>query len=395
VSRSASIWQEVRIGDLGRVVTGTTPRAADADSWGDLVDFITPGDQRAGSRDAVAARRLSATGAARLASRLLPAGSTCVTCIGATIGKTSFTVRPAVTNQQLNSVVPDESGVTPAFLYYLLTACAPRIAQAAGGSAAQIVNKAQFERFPVLVPPIAEQERGAAALVALDDKIAANERTAATALALADALFEQALSGGQDAGGAARERRIGDLAELHYGRALPAARRRPGDVPVYGSGGVAGSHDRALVAGPGIIIGRKGTAGAVHWSQRDFFPIDTVFYVLPRAADVPLECLFFALRRVRLAVMRSDSAVPGLTRRSVLTSTIRLPRRSAARDFQHMAADLLAMREALGAQSARLATLRDELLATLMAPAIAVYAGQPGRIHGGGSASYRAWTSLR
>jgi type I restriction enzyme S subunit len=195
------------------------------------------------------------------------------------------------------------------------------------------------------------------------------------------------LSGGQDAGGAAGERRIGDLAELHYGRALPAGRRRPGDVPVYGSGGVVGSHDRALVAGPGIIIGRKGTAGAVHWSQRDFFPIDTVFYVMPRAADVPLECLLFALRRVRLTVMRSDSAVPGLTRPSVLTSTIRLPGRSATRDFQQMAADLLAMREALGAQSARLATLRDELLATLMATAIAFYAGQPGRIHGRGSAS--------
>jgi type I restriction enzyme S subunit len=375
---SANIWREVRIADLGRVVTGATPRAADADSWGDVVDFITPGDQRAGGRDAVAARRLSATGAARLASRLLPAGSTCVTCIGATIGKTSFTVRPAVTNQQLNSVVPDESGVTPAFLYYLLTACAPRIARAASGSAAQIVNKTQFERFPVRIPPIAEQERAVAALVALDDKIAANERTAAAALALADALFEQAVSGGEDASGAARERRIGDLAQLHYGRALPAGRRRPGDVPVYGSGGVVGSHDQALVAGPGIIIGRKGTAGAVYWSHRDFFPIDTVFYVRPRAADVPLECLFFALRRLRLTVMRSDSAVPGLTRPSVLTSTIRLPRRSAARDFQRMAPDLLAMREALGTESARLATLRDELLATLLAPAIALYAGQPG-----------------
>jgi type I restriction enzyme S subunit len=47
-----------------------------------------------------------------------------VTCIGATIGKTSLTRRPAVTNQQINSVVPDDSRVTPAFLYYLLTACA-------------------------------------------------------------------------------------------------------------------------------------------------------------------------------------------------------------------------------------------------------------------------------
>ena len=372
---STSTWQEVRIGDLGRVVTGATPRAADADSWGDAVDFITPGDQHAGSRDAVAARRLSAAGAARLASRLVPAGSTCVTCIGATIGKTSFTARPAVTNQQINSVVPDESLVTPAFLYYLLTACAPRIARASSGSAAQILNKAQFERLPVRVPPIGEQDRAAAVLGALDDKIAANRRTEATALALADALFEKALI---EKAEPVSERRLGDLVELRYGRALPAARRRPGDVPVYGSGGVVGRHDRALVAGPGIIIGRKGTAGAVHWSQRDFFPIDTVFYVQPRAEDVPLECLYFAIRRLRLTMMRTDSAIPGLTRPSVLTATIRLPRRSAAREFQRATRDLLAAREALGAESAKLATLRDELLVTLLAPAIAVYTASPG-----------------
>jgi len=136
---------------------------------------------------------------------------------------------------------------------------------------------------------------------------------------------------------------------------------------------VAGRHDRALVAGPGIIIGRKGTVGAVHWSQRDFFPIDTVFYVLPLAADVPLECLFFALRGLRLAAMSSDSAVPGLTRPSVLTCTIRLPRGSAASGFQRAARDLLATREALAAESVKLAIVRDELLAALMAPAIAAY----------------------
>src|SRR5579862_1009885 len=94
-------WREARVGDLGRVVTGATPRSADRDSWAGrldgAVDFITPRDQRAGKRWAAPARRLSAQGAARLASRLLPAGATCVTCIGQTIGKTSLTAAPAVT----------------------------------------------------------------------------------------------------------------------------------------------------------------------------------------------------------------------------------------------------------------------------------------------------------
>lgn len=357
-------WREARIGDLGRVVTGVTPRAADRDSWaGSLdgaVDFITPRDQRAGMRWPVPARRLSAQGARRLASRLVPAGATCVTCIGQTIGKTSLTAGPAVTNQQIHSVVPDPAVVLPEFLYYLLTAHGPRIAQAASGSAAWIVNKRQFARYVVRIPPMPAQHRAAGVLGSLDDKVAANERTSATALELAEALFEKASAG------RGRWCRLGDVADLRYGRALPAARRRPGTVPVYGSGGIVGRHDAALAAGPGIIVGRKGTAGSVHWSQRDFVPIDTVFYVRPASDEVPLEFLFFALRKLGLAALTSDSAIPGLTRASALATRLFLPPAHERREFQRSAAGLLALREALQAENARLTTLRATLLPSLV-----------------------------
>jgi type I restriction enzyme S subunit len=361
-------WHEARIGDLGRVVTGATPRAADPGSWAGgpdgAVDFITPRDQRAGVRWAAPARWLSAQGARRLASRVVPAGATCVTCIGQTIGKTSLTTGPAVTNQQIHSVVPDPAVVLPEFLYYLLTAHGPRIARAASGSAAWIVNKRQFSRYVVRIPPMTAQQRAAGVLGALDGKIAANECTIAAALDLADALFEKA-SAGQG-----RWCRLGDVAELRYGKALPAARRRPGAVPVYGSGGIVGTHDTALVAGPGVIVGRKGTAGAVHWSQRDFVPIDTVFYVLPTDNGVPLEFLFFALGRMGLPALTSDSAIPGLTRASALATRVLLPSADETRDFQRSAGGLLALREALQAENAQLATLRDILLPSLVLEAV-------------------------
>src|SRR5205085_7025866 len=97
---SVGSWRLAPIRELGRVVTGATPKAAETDSWGDEIDFVTPTDQREGMRDITAARRLSATGARRLHARLIPPGSTSFTCIGATIGKVSLTTRPSVTNQQ-------------------------------------------------------------------------------------------------------------------------------------------------------------------------------------------------------------------------------------------------------------------------------------------------------
>ncbi|EQD67210.1 restriction modification system, type I, partial [mine drainage metagenome] len=76
-----------------------------------------------------------------------------------------------------------------------------------------------------------------------------------------------------------RASRLGDEIELAYGKALKAEDREAGDVPVYGSSGVVGLHSSSLVDGPGIIVGRKGNVGSVHWCNVPFFPIDTVFYI--------------------------------------------------------------------------------------------------------------------
>ena len=78
---------------------------------------------------------------------------------------------------------------------------------------------------------------------------------------------------------------LGELIELAYGKALRARDRKSGPIPVYGSNGQVGWHDKKLVAGPGIIVGRKGNPGIVTWAHRDFFPIDTTFYVVPRKTN--------------------------------------------------------------------------------------------------------------
>lgn len=67
-----------------------------------------------------------------------------------------------------------------------------------------------------------------------------------------------------------RQGRLGDFVDFSYGKGLPERSRKPGSVPVFGSAGCVGTHDVALVEGPGVIVGRKGTVGAVYWSNDDF-----------------------------------------------------------------------------------------------------------------------------
>ena len=79
-----------------------------------------------------------------------------------------------------------------------------------------------------------------------------------------------------------RSAELGDIITLEYGRSLPEKARQPGSVAVYGSNGVVGTHNEALVPNGGIIVGRKGTAGSVTVSPGPFWPIDTTYFVKAR-----------------------------------------------------------------------------------------------------------------
>ena len=107
---------------------------------------------------------------------------------------------------------------------------------------------------------------------------------------------------------------LGDRVELAYGSGLREEDREPGDVDVYGSNGIIGSHREALVDGPGILVGRKGTVGAVHYTDRSFWPIDTVYYVRSHGGD-DMRFLRRLLEFLPIKNLNAATGVPGLSRR--------------------------------------------------------------------------------
>jgi type I restriction enzyme S subunit len=120
-------------------------------------------------------------------------------------------------------------------------------------------------------------------------------------------------------------RRLGDVLELRYGKSLPARKRTSGEVPVYGSGGIDGHNELALIKGPGVIVGRKGSVGSVFYEARDFFPIDTVYYVWPKNDAIDFRFAYYLLKNLPLASLNTDAAVPGLNRERALSIAVRLP----------------------------------------------------------------------
>ncbi len=133
-----------------------------------------------------------------------------------------------------------------------------------------------------------------------------------------------------------REVTLGEFAPLTYGKGLTTNDRSPsGDVPVIGSNGIIGYHDSPLTDGPTIVIGRKGTVGAVYYSPVPCWPIDTTFFITSDDAEL-LKFQYFALKTLPLQEMNSDSAVPGLNRNEAHACMLRVPDEGEQRAIAHI-----------------------------------------------------------
>jgi type I restriction enzyme S subunit len=258
--------------------------------------------------------------------------------------------------------------------------------------------------FKVILPTtLSNQHAIAHILGSLDDKIELNRKMNETLEAMARAIFKswfvdfdpvRAKAEGRDPGlpkeivalfpdsfqdsdlgeisKGWKIKTIGEVVEFAYGKALKASNRKPGNVPVFGSNGPIGLHNEALVKGPGIVIGRKGNPGIVTWSSKDFFPIDTTFYVKPIGSISSLIYLFYTLKDQDLQSLSADSAVPGLNRNIAYMNNILVPSDKVLSAFDEQIGPLFQKIDANNNESLTLASLRDTLLPKLISGELCV-----------------------
>ncbi len=151
-------WIWTKIGEIGEVVTGTTPSKSRTEFYSKDFPFFKPNDLNYGYYVKKADDGLSKEGLER--ARLLPAKSILVTCIGATIGKTGFTRVEGSSNQQINAIIP-EKYVLPEYIYFICISpqFQKSIIDNASATTLPILNKSKFEILPIPLPPLAEQRR--------------------------------------------------------------------------------------------------------------------------------------------------------------------------------------------------------------------------------------------
>lgn len=114
------------------------------------------------------------------------------------------------------------------------------------------------------------------------------------------------------------------IATLKRGYDLPVTARNEGKVPIYAANGQNGAHDEVKIEGPGVVTGRSGTIGKVHYCDQGFWPLNTALYVMNFHGNDP-RWVYYMLSVFKLERFSEGAGVPTLNRNLVHDEMIPLP----------------------------------------------------------------------
>ena len=167
-------WISCKVGDYGKIITGSTPPTSDNTNYADGTRlWASPVDLGQAKYVIDTQTKLSSIGFSK--TRKLPAGSVLVTCIGSTIGKMGMAATEMSTNQQINSIVVD-SQYDNNFVYYALQSRFPRYLTSVAVQAVPILSKSSFEKLQNYRTALEEQKKIGTLLNLIDERISTQIR---------------------------------------------------------------------------------------------------------------------------------------------------------------------------------------------------------------------------
>lgn len=263
----------------------------------------------------------------------------------------------------------DSSKANPYFVYYYFNSYVGKehIKTIVEQVAAAGIRGSDLVRLKVPCPDLETQDRIAAILSALDEKIAINRAINENLERQAQAIYASMFIDNADL--AWIQGHLSDLITVKYGK--DHKRLGDGSYPVYGSGGIMRYVERPLYDKESVLIPRKGTLNNVMYVNQPFWSVDTMFYTemkLPNAA----KFVYHFVKAKDLASMNAGSAVPSMTTDILNAMEVTIPSASALEEFESLVAPMYRAMQENDIQSSKLSELRDALLPKLMSGEIDV-----------------------
>lgn len=372
-----SEWREVKVSELGRILTGKTPKTSISEYYGGSIPFITPSDDMSVKYIYTTAKTLTEEGAMSVKNNIIPKGTICVSCIGSDLGKVVIATKESVTNQQINSVIVNDKEFDIDFVYYAMLILGKVLNHNSKTSTAvPIVNKSQFSGYTVLCPDLGEQKKVSSILAAIDAKIENNNAINRNLEQQAQALYKAWFIDFEPFNGFMptewRTSTLGEVSLMGAGGDKPQIvsdiKSEECPFPIYSNGisdeGLYGFTDKPKISEESVTVSARGTIGFVCLRHVPYVPIVRLITLIPDTSLITAKYLYLYLKQINIAgtgTTQQQLTVPDFRKTKII-----VPTKELCEKFTEIIDPLYYRIWHNQDENIKLSNLRDTLLPRLM-----------------------------
>lgn len=170
-------WKKIKVSDVGKIITGKTPKTSNDLYYGGNIPFLTPSDDMSVKYVKETKKYITEEGRKSVKNATLPINAICVSCIGSDLGKVIITTEETVTNQQINSIIVNEDKYDVNYIYYSMLELGKILNyHSKTSTAVPIINKSTFSQYEFICPSLNIQKKIGNLLSIIDLKIELNQK---------------------------------------------------------------------------------------------------------------------------------------------------------------------------------------------------------------------------
>ena len=164
-------WEVVRLGEVGEIISGSTPSTYNDEYWNGEIVWITPNDLSNIENIFIenSSRKITQKGLKSCSTKIISANSVVVSS-RAPIGYVKVSKVPFATNQGCKSIEYNGK-FSPIFLAFLLSNKVQDMINMGSGTTFQEITKSNLAKILIPLPPLPEQQRIAEILSQIDQTI--------------------------------------------------------------------------------------------------------------------------------------------------------------------------------------------------------------------------------
>lgn len=370
-------WKKVKLGDIGEIVSGGTPKTSVKEYWNGNISWLTPKDfsNKNYKYWNKGERNITKEGLKNSSAKLLPKGTVLFTS-RAPIGYVGISDTNLCTNQGFKNIIVNEENSNE-FIYYLLKFITPQIINIAGGSTFKEISATALRDFEVYIPKSKKyQEKIAKILSDIDAKIELNNKINNNLEEQAQLIFKNYFITFNHFLGLKpshwRNLTLEKIATLIAGGDKPKnfsnLKTKKFNIPIFSNGiindGLYGYTDIPKILNESVTVSARGTIGFICLHEEPYVPIVRLISIIPQKNIISAKYIYLWLKTIN--IQGTGSTQQQLTIPEFKKTKILVPDEKIMKEFTNLINPLFEKIKNNQIENEKLTNLKNCLLPKLM-----------------------------